>query len=360
MSQVTTRHRKVSQNSSNADSSNQKTDSSLIPRPQPRPSIKDKGKEKGEAAMVMNDLEVKEKESQNIENITDHDVTSGPPSIQPQNESFSKDCKFNHIFKNLLIGVAGLSIISCVVIVCNKHTFLHSFNSSVGNYIKPNVPAKNVDHWDLAMDLIDEMKNSFPLQKRETWISFISALGSVTENEEPSQPAVLLFVGGNTLIATHTMQCVALTLANNTNKLLPPAMISDNDVSSEVIVKVDTFANLQNQEEMIKKELDDRIRSILNKSHSVVVGPLEKIPPGAATILHGYCDNFEAPFKKSVIILTATFDSDKPLNSKQLERRLHELWDHKLSKDKCASIVSRIANNVVFIEPETGPMPCTI
>ncbi|EFX66564.1 hypothetical protein DAPPUDRAFT_229380 [Daphnia pulex] len=110
--------------------------------------------------------------------------------------------------------------------------------------------------------------------------------------------------------------------------------------------------------ETIKKELDTRIRSIL-KSYSVVVGPLEKIPPGAAFILHSYCDNFEPPFKKRVIILTATFDSDKPLNSKQLEKRLHELWDHKLGEDKSASIVSRIANNVVFIEPETGSMPCT-
>jgi hypothetical protein len=136
-------------------------------------------------------------------------------------------------------------------------------------------------------------------------------------------------------------------------------MNSANDILSKVIVKVNKFVSFQNQEETIKKELDTRIRSILNKSYSVVVGPLEKIPPGAAFILHGYCDNFEAPFKKRVIILTATFDYDTPLNSKQLEKRLHELWDRKLGEDKSASIVSRIANNVVFIEPETGSMPCT-
>jgi hypothetical protein len=125
-------------------------------------------------------------------------------------------------------------------------------------------------------------------------------------------------------------------------------------------VQVDKFLNLQNQEEIIKRELDTRIRSILNKSYSIIVGPLEKIPPEAALLLHGYCDNFEAPFKKRVIILTATFDSDKPLNSKQLERKLHRLWDPQLGKDKSGSLVSRIANNVVYIEPEIGSIPCTI
>jgi hypothetical protein len=275
-----------------------------------------------------------------------HDVLS----IQQQNVLCSKNSKFKHILYVLI--ASGI----CIVPIIFYHTSIHLFNLNAGNDLIPNY----FNPLNLTvMELIDEMENSFPLQKKDTWVSFVSALSSVIENEEPSQPAVLLFVGGNTLIATHTMQCVALTLANNTNKLLP-AMISANDVSPEVIVQVDTFANLQNQEETIKKELDTRIRSILNKSYSVIVGPLEKIPPGAAFILHGYCDNFEAPFKKRVIILTATFDSDKPLNSRQLERRLHKLWDQKLGMEISASFVSRIANNVVFIEPETGSMPCTI
>jgi flagellar basal body-associated protein FliL len=349
------RRRNDSRKNSNADSTTQSYSPSLKRR-----TISDHQENLGDGPKISDptltddasssedDSEVK-KRSPIIKNVIPH-----PLSKQPQNGSCSKDFKFKHILKMVLIGVFILSIIFIAVIIYNNHTSFHSINSSVGNEIIPNL----VNHWDLAMDLIDEMKHSFPLQKRETWISFLSALGSVIENEEPSQPAVLLFIGGNTLIATHTMQCIALILANNTNKLLP-AMNSANDILSEVIVKVDKFVSFQNQEETIKKELDTRIRSILNKSYSVVVGPLEKIPPGAAFILHGYCDNFEAPFKKRVIILTATFDSDKPLNSKQLEKRLHELWDHKLGEDKSASIVSRIANNVVFIEPETGSMPCT-
>ncbi|KAI9560758.1 hypothetical protein GHT06_011710 [Daphnia sinensis] len=233
---------------------------------------------------------------------------------------------------------------------------LWSFLSSYHNAGKDRVSAP-VDSLGQAMELLDEMQNSFPLQKTETWIGFLSALSSVIE-EEPSQPAVVLLVGGNTPAVTRTMQCVALALASNTNKLLHATSSTDSKFRG-VTVKVDEIFNLRQQEEAIKKELDAQIHSILNQSFSVVLGPLEMIPPRAALLLHGYCDNFMAPFKKRVIILTATFDSDKPLNPKQLERNLHNLWDPALGIDISASIVSRVANNVVFIEPESSSTQCT-
>ena len=269
------------------------------------------------------------------------------PSKQQQNLSCLTYFKFKYVFIVLII-ILGIGVLLSFL---NNHT-----TKTAGNDMKSDPVTDN----DLnpAMLLIDEMEHSFPLQKDETWSSFLSALTSVLRQVEPSQPAVLLLVGGHTLIETQTMQCVALTLANNTNKLFPP-MNSVNVISSEITVQVGKFVHLQNPE-TIKKELDAQMRSILDKSYSVVVGPLEKIPPEAALLLHGYCDNFEAPFKKRVIILTATFHSDKPLNSKQLERRLNTLWDPELGEDQSASIISRIANNVVFIEPETGPMPCSV
>ncbi|KAK4005435.1 hypothetical protein OUZ56_007147 [Daphnia magna] len=204
-----------------------------------------------------------------------------------------------------------------------------------------------------AMELIDEMQKTFPFQKKGTWISFLSALNSVTE-EEPSQPAVLLFVSGNA--AMRTMQNIAQTLAINTNKLLHTTNSAKANFQG-VTVKVDEIADLLRQDDTIKQELDEQIHSILSQSFSVILGPLEKIPPQAALLLHGYCDNFMAPFKKSVIILTATFDYEIPRNSKEVEQKLHSLWDPTLGIDKSASIVSRVANNVVFIEPETDSTP---
>ncbi|KZS03038.1 putative Torsin-1A-interacting protein 1 [Daphnia magna] len=199
--------------------------------------------------------------------------------------------------------------------------------------------------------LLDEMQSFYPLQKKATWISFLAALNSVIE-EEPSQPAVLLFVGRNATASKHTMQCLALTLAVNVNKLLHKTSFAKADFPG-VTVKVDEIADLLQQDDTIKQELDEQIYSVLSQSFSVVLGPLEKIPPRAALLLHGYCDNFMAPFKKRVVILTATFDFDISHDSKQLEQKLHNLWYPTLGIDKSASIVSRVANNVVFIEPET-------
>ncbi len=210
------------------------------------------------------------------------------------------------------------------------------------------------DPQEQTMQFLVEMQNSFPKQTRETWISFLSALTNLMD-EEPSQPAVLLFIGQNN--AVDTMQCVAKQLAVTTNKLFS-SMNSAADYSTKVFIQVNDIVRLQKQDEAIKEELDIQMQSILNQSYSVVLGPLEDIPPRAALLLHGYCDNFMAPFKKRVIILTATFGPEKPVSSKQVDRRLRGLWDPKLGPDKSASLVSRVANNVVFIEPESEKLPC--
>lgn len=273
-------------------------------------------------------------------------VVANNPQIKAQKDlSESNRLNSNHFLVALLV------VVSCIALLLSMYGY--SFYSNAGE----NKTPAPVDISGQIMELLDNMQDSFPQQKKETWLSFLSALSSVTE-EKPSQPAVLLFVGGNTVAARHTMQCVAITLATNTNKLLL-TMNSANADSRRVTVEVEEIANLRQHEEAIKNELDAQIHSILNQSFSVVLGPLERIPPQAALLLHGYCDNFMAPFKKRVIILTVTFESDSPLSSTQLDQKLHDLWDSTLGIDKSASIVSRVANNVVFIEPETGSTPCT-
>lgn len=225
---------------------------------------------------------------------------------------------------------------------------------------EPMIQPPNLDLLKQTEQLVKQMSNYFPAQETRTWISFISALSSVIQ-ENPSQPAVLLLVGENTVEAIHTLQCIARQLALITNKLFSITNLYDGNLRKiELTVNVDEVATLfKNREEPMKKELDTRIRSILNQSHSVIFGPLEDLPPRAALLLHGYCDNFMAPFKDRVIILTATFDSnERPINSKQIDRRLHTLWNADLGKDKAGSLISRVANNPVFIEPESGSIPC--
>lgn len=203
-----------------------------------------------------------------------------------------------------------------------------------------------------GIQLIKRMKSLFPKQSHDTWINFYTALESVKE-EEPSQPAVLLLTGENTSRSTNTIDCIAKKFAEITNEFL-----SDEPNHAEICIQIDSIAQLsKQQDEIVKREVDLRIRSILNQSNSIVLGHLEDLPPRAALLLHGYCDNFEAPFKKIVFILTATF-KDKPIDSKQVDRKLKDLWARELGSDKSASLVSRVANSPVFIEPEMGSLPC--
>jgi len=93
----------------------------------------------------------------------------------------------------------------------------------------------------------------------------------------------------------------------------------------------------------------------------VVVSRIEELSGESALVLHGHCDNFKAPKKRRVIILTATLDdvsADIGDVSFQVDASLRRLWDPQMGADKAASIVSRVANNPVLIEPEASSRAC--
>lgn len=197
--------------------------------------------------------------------------------------------------------------------------------------------------------LVKEMKamrSAFPNQSIDTWLNFKAAINSILE-DDPSQPAVLLLVGSNSAESIKTVRCVAYRLAEITNKLLGKS-------PNEVVIPIEDVLQLHDKEDAMKEQLERRIRSVLDNSFSVVLGHLDRIPPVAAMVLHGYCDNFGAPYKKSVIILTATFHPDKlPVDSGQVDLQLRNLWDKRLGPDSSASLVSRVANYPVFIQPDS-------
>ena len=121
-----------------------------------------------------------------------------------------------------------------------------------------------------------------------------------------------------------------------------------------MFVEIDQLQKKDN----IKEELDTKIKTVLKNSFSLVLTQLQEIPPSAALLLHGYCDNYMAPFKQSVIILTAFFGSKGLKNEKEVIKQLHRLWDPELGIDKSSSIVSRVANILLFVQPEASNLSC--
>jgi len=199
-----------------------------------------------------------------------------------------------------------------------------------------------------VLEEIKKVKRNFPLQSKHVWTNTLAALTSIA-TDEPDQPAVLLLISSNTDKAKKTLKCLSLQLGAITNKVF--------NTSTEMMIQADGFIQLHRKEEM-REELDRKLKSILNKSFAAVVPQLQEIPPYVAMMLHAYCDNFMALFKKRVIILTAAFGSQLLETETQVDQHLHHLWDAELGIDAAASLVSRLANMPVFVQPEEDNMPC--
>lgn len=252
----------------------------------------------------------------------------------------------NSSLSSLIYILAAILVCTLAVFFCIQKPENHNIRKAT-----PPTTDKPIDQKEdvLTAKLLKEMKSmqrAFPNQSNDTWLNFVAAFLSIKE-DDPPQPAVLLMVGPNSVEAVQTIQCVAKQLAKITNKLFEKS-------PDEMVIRMEDVLKLRDRENAVKEELDRRIQLVLNRSYSVVLSHLEQIPPGAVMLLHGYCDNFGAPFKQRVIILTATFHPDShPVDSRQVDRQLRKLWDSRLGADKSASLVSRVANNPVFIQPES-------
>ena len=263
-------------------------------------------------------------------------VYSTPRKLQPESASIAKPSPSFVLYICLSIVVA--------LVACAIFTFCCSEDS---NKLKSTRNSSSLSPTQKQISaLMKEMSRSFPGQPTNTWMTFIAAVESILE-DEPPKPAVLLLVGSSSSESTDTVKCVARHLAVTVNKFFEKS-------PTEMVIRIEDVIAGKRRDDAIKKELDDRMRSILAQSASIVVGHLEQIPPKAAMILHGFCDNFSAPFKKNLIILTATFDSATgPLDSRKVERLLRQMWDGELGADESSPLVSRVANLPVVIHPDS-------
>ena len=213
---------------------------------------------------------------------------------------------------------------------------------------------------DIEEKLVGELlkiQGQFPAQATDVWRVSMGAIGSILR-EDPEQPAVLLLIGSNTPESDKTINCLARKLANTLNKLY--------NKSVDVVVNVRDVKRQGQSPEEVKEAVDLRMRTILEKSRALVVSNIQELPASSALLLHGYCDNFMAPFKDRAIILTVLFDpvylqekgKRKLRLQDQTDRLLRRLWDEELGADKSASLVSRVANYPIMVVPEPELASC--
>ncbi|GIY52659.1 hypothetical protein CEXT_370691 [Caerostris extrusa] len=188
--------------------------------------------------------------------------------------------------------------------------------------------------------LISNLKQEFKDQHKMTFRIIKGALENVLKTE-PKAPAIIM------LIATNGSESLtnqfALKLANLLLESNNPIVISGMDYK---------LAN----SDWAKKEIDDIIQKNLipGQIGVVLVKDLDLIPGEAALVFHSYCDGENAPFKKSVFLLTVasgkTYDENfgPKIWDKDIHHHLFSAWN-RMGTDQLAPLVTRLTVSVAAI-----------
>ena len=75
-------------------------------------------------------------------------------------------------------------------------------------------------------------------------------------------------------------------------------------------------------------------------------------------ILHGFCDNENAPFKEAVLIFTLELSTKSAINTaigltNAIETTLDKSWGRTLDTDNISALYSRLINSPVIVKSET-------
>ena len=194
---------------------------------------------------------------------------------------------------------------------------------------------KTLATWNLKFKNI---KKDFPNFNSKHWPVISSGIKRMMK-ENAQQPGILLLVGSdadtNNCLAIKIVDSVASSINHSDTAGFKRAMTSD----------------------MTKEQLFKDMEYKLRDFGSYGLLDIQHLKADTAMTLHAYCDNINAPFKHSAIVMTLKSDqvaeSSKPESI--AEKLLYKLWLNDLGADKLAALVARIAVSVVQVNPESVP-----
>lgn len=197
-------------------------------------------------------------------------------------------------------------------------------------------------HFDTFSEKVDELKGKYTEQNERLWRVVKSCTRHVFDSQEVTYPAVLLMVSerGNAAQAAALAEDVGQRFESI---LSEQASLSKAASLNLTVLPGKVEANKQ------KLDLDNWLKQKLNDPHTaVILNHLEILSPEAALLLHDYCDNNNAPYKRVMLILGLYLE--QPVDSPQAaELELKKMWMSKLSEDKVGALLSRVANNIALV-----------
>ncbi|KAK3779374.1 hypothetical protein RRG08_052596 [Elysia crispata] len=264
--------------------------------------------------------------------VTESTQKMGLPEEEEQDES--------SISLNKILLVVVLILIAIILLIFYRSP-------------KPVEDTADISIFEKYITSIDYLQKEFPQQSPRLWRTLKSSAKHVLNATDPEYPVVVL------MAALTPNQLVTRCIAEQVASLYQAFLTGDS-----TNVKTSDMSQYKNLQDARQKEtLDNEMTQAFseNGGKSFLIVNLQALAPEAALILHGFCDNDNAPYKDVMILMTLHFSfKDLQLNEKQkfgeedVEMYLRNLWGRGLVADKVGALLSRVGNNIVIIGEETN------
>jgi len=199
---------------------------------------------------------------------------------------------------------------------------------------------------EMFLQSFNTVRESFRVQTSGFWGIIRAAIKPIVFQENPNQPAVFVLVVPSD---THKTAACFIRLFSNTITTLLRAKLP-----------VEFFTNAVSglPPDTVKRLLDNQLRDGLTSGSQIaIIHHLENLHGESAMMLHAYCDNENAPFRRAIFVLTLFVDEtslDVTETEAFAEERLRELWGDTLGTNKFYPLITRIAHSIAFMRPDSN------
>ena len=199
-------------------------------------------------------------------------------------------------------------------------------------------------------DEVAALAGRFPYQRQRLWHVLRAAVSRMLL--EARQPAVVLLLASEP--QRDDVQCVLRAAA---------AALLNASWSPAAPLRVDGAALGALDEEEARGRLNSQLERLRGGDHVAVfmVEELQQLHPLTAMLLHGYCDNDNAPRKKALFLLSVVAGRTPPRDAdveRAVEHVLWQNWGRVMSEDIFNALLARIAGNVAAVTDEGSELIC--
>lgn len=191
----------------------------------------------------------------------------------------------------------------------------------------------------------ETLRGKFAQQDRRFWSIVMAATKRVVQDEHPVQPAVLMLVSTE-VGHSGILNCLAAHITD--------AVGRSHNLTNSLKIDLNSMTLSGKAPDALKLELDDLLSNTFGAGNkAALLYNIQDLPSRTAMLFHSYCDNTNAPFKD--ITLTFTFQLNTAASSpsdEEIEDHFAMIWSD-LDKDTLSPLLSRIANSVAIVKPET-------